>query len=678
MLSTAFGVASPAAWGQATSLSFGSDIDGETLSYSPEYFVQFAPQTAADMVARLPGFEIRGSEGNERGFGQASLNILINGRRPSSKSSGANEILRRIPADNVTRIEIVDGATLDIPGLAGQVANIVAKTGEFSGSWNWAARFEEGTQPQLGDGGVNFSAKRGRLEAVGSLGFNQFTFTEDGDETFFDGNSTVIQDRNEKIGFNLDVPVANLNLTYARDNGDIANLNISGSRRNENVTAQEQFSNIASPGLSGDAITENGQDRDELEISGDYSFDAPFLGQNGRLKIIGLQRRDKFDFVSRFVFNTPETGQSFREFIQDDIANETIARAEYTWKSGETNDWSIALEGAFNTLESETSVSVDGNASGPENVRVEEDRVQANLSRSWTLSPRVNAQTSLGAEYSVIDLVTSDDGSNSFFRPKGSVSLSYNLDEDWTLRTQAERNVGQLDFSTFVSSVSFADDTVTSGGNITPVQTWEAEIELEHRNPKGLSGRAKLFYDLIEDPVVQQLFDDGSQGPENLDSNAHLYGIEGNLTWVLDDVLKGLRIELEGLLADSDIRDVVTGQNRSRGSQTLWDYDIEARWDISGTPFALEAEIEQTRQDKRFRIDEKTQDIFRRPEIEFSIIHKDLFGMQWTAKLQNIADFELRRERFIFDETRNGDLIRRELTRRQRGRRISIEVTDTF
>ena len=52
--------------------------------------------------------------------------------------------------------------------------------------------------------------------------------------------------------------------------------------------------------------------------------------------------------------------------------------------------------------------------------------------------------------------------------------------------------------------------------------------------------------------------------------------------------------------------------------------------------------------------------------------------MQWTVTLQNILDFELRRERFIFDETRNGDLIQRELTRRQRGQRLSLEITDTF
>ena len=130
MTSVAFGSMMTPAFSQDT---LAANSDSKTQTFGPDYFTQFAPQTAADMVARLPGFEIRGNEGGSRGFGEASLNILINGRRPSSKSSGANQILGRIPANNVTRIEIVDGASLDIPGLSGQVANIFAKTGELSG-----------------------------------------------------------------------------------------------------------------------------------------------------------------------------------------------------------------------------------------------------------------------------------------------------------------------------------------------------------------------------------------------------------------------------------------------------------------------------------------------------------------------------------------------------------------
>ena len=675
MVTAAFGAMITPAFSQD---SAASTLDGKTQTFEPDYFAQFAPQTAADMVARLPGFDIRGGEGGARGFGQASLNILINGRRPSSKSSGANEILSRIPAGNVSRIEILDGSTLDIPGLSGQVANITAKSGELSGSWNYAARFERGSKPQLGDGGINFSAKRGNLEAVGSLGLNQFSFTEDGDETFFDGTGAAIQDRDEKLRFNIDTPNVNLNLTYLRDNGDIANLNLSGSRRNQNVTVQEDFLDLTDETFSGDSFAATGQDRDVFEISGDYSFDAPLIGRQGRLKVIGLHKTEDFGLTSRFNFETEADGQIFQEFLRDDTLTEYIGRAEYTWKTGKTNDWSLAVEGAFNTLDSDTELTEDSELPSFENVRIEEDRYQAALTRSWAVNDKLTAQTSLGAEYSEINLATSDEGADSFFRPKGFVNLSYKLKEGWTLRTEVERNVDQLDFDAFVSGVNFASETSDSGGRLIPEQRWNSNIEIQRQNSTGLSGRIRLFYNIVEDPLVQQLFDDGTQGLDNLDSNAQFYGIRGNFTWVLDDVLKGLRLTGEGRVRDSSIRDVVTLEDRSRSGRGLWDYEIGARWDIDGTPFALETEIENSRRADRFRIDERTDDVLRRPEIEASITHKNLFGMQWTAKVQNIANFELRRERFIFDETRNGDLIQRELTRRTRGQRFSIEVTDTF
>ena len=372
----------------------------EAQVFTPDYFTKFVPQTAADMVARLPGFDIRGGGGDERGFGQASLNILINSRRPSSKSSGANQILGRIPAGNVTRIEIVDGASLNIPGLSGQVANIYAKTGELSGSWEYAIRWEEGSQPQLGDGEINVSGKTGNLEAVGSLNFGQFLFTENGDETFFDAADQVIQDREEKTGFNTQRPRANLNLTWLRDNGHIANLNLSGERRNTNITVFESFDNLTDPLSSGNSEEVNGSDRDTYEISGDYSLSAPLLGRGGQLKFIALHRGVNFDFQSAFLFDDGEPGQSNILFLQEDQEREYIGRVEYSWQAGETSDWTASIEGALNTLDSTTEFLEDGVGDPAEVVEVEETRILANLSRSWALSDKTNIQASIGAEYS--------------------------------------------------------------------------------------------------------------------------------------------------------------------------------------------------------------------------------------------------------------------------------------
>jgi hypothetical protein len=41
-----------------------------------------------------------------------------------------------VPASNVVRIEIRDGATLGIPGLSGQVANVVVKAARITGRYS--------------------------------------------------------------------------------------------------------------------------------------------------------------------------------------------------------------------------------------------------------------------------------------------------------------------------------------------------------------------------------------------------------------------------------------------------------------------------------------------------------------------------------------------------------------
>src|SRR5919112_1739670 len=93
--------------------------------YTSADFARFAPKTAYDMLVQVPSFTIRTADESQRGLGQASENVLINGERIANKSGGAVDQLKKMPFSNVERIEIVDAASLGIAGLAGQVANII-------------------------------------------------------------------------------------------------------------------------------------------------------------------------------------------------------------------------------------------------------------------------------------------------------------------------------------------------------------------------------------------------------------------------------------------------------------------------------------------------------------------------------------------------------------------------
>ena len=132
--------------------------------YTPADFARFKPNTALDMLEQVPGFQI--SQQNQgRGLGQASENVLINGERIASKSDSAVDRLARTSATQVQRIEIVDGASFGIPGLSGQVANVIIETGAISGNFSYNMRFRpEFAAPSWGSGEVAINGKSGNIE----------------------------------------------------------------------------------------------------------------------------------------------------------------------------------------------------------------------------------------------------------------------------------------------------------------------------------------------------------------------------------------------------------------------------------------------------------------------------------------------------------------------------------
>src|SRR5690348_10464478 len=134
--------------------------------YSPADFQRFAPKTAYDMLVQVPSFSIRSADTTERGLGQASENVIINGERIANKSGGAVDQLKKIPFANVERIEIVDAASLGIAGLAGQVANVILKQAtKSSGQFDWEpsvrAHF---AKPEYLGGSVSYSGKTGPID----------------------------------------------------------------------------------------------------------------------------------------------------------------------------------------------------------------------------------------------------------------------------------------------------------------------------------------------------------------------------------------------------------------------------------------------------------------------------------------------------------------------------------
>jgi hypothetical protein len=624
--------------------------------YEPAFFARFAPKTASDMVNNIPGFTVSGDDDDERGFGQAKQNVLINGRRVSGKSNDAATALGRITAENVIRIEIVDGATLDIPGLSGQVANVIAKVDAFSGNWNWNPEFRENLQPSWYRGEVNANGRAGGWSW--SVGIEAFEFHNghDGPGIRTDGSGAIEDVRREGFNGTGEEPELNATVTYETVAGSIANLNLA-LRYFNFVGREDSFRNPV-----GEAPVNRFSFIGEDEIGGEIGADWEFDFGPGRLKLIGLQRYEDADDIVT-VESYTAAGALIRgdKQIENIEQGESILRGEYGFEAfGGDAQW--AIEGAFNYLDGATDFGtrLPPDASYPLQLfaegtaRVEERRAETNLSWSRTLSDAWSLQSSLGVEYSELSQIGAGGLTREFVRPKGFLALVWEVDDALDVNLKGERRVGQLNFGDFLSSVNLQDENESAGNaELVPEQSWVLSAEINKK--LGAWGAVKLAgeYHFIEDvvdrvpidenglPVIDPVANAASiagQGVGNIDS-ATASSITGSGTINFDPIgLKGVQLEFSLRYRNSDVEDPLTGESRQISDYPKITNTGSIRWDIPDTDWTLVAGIEEFQNYATYRLDQISR-FWTAPSVNFfSIENKDVFGAKVQLQAVNLND----------------------------------------
>ena len=179
------------------------------------------------MLARVPGFTIREAI-QERGLGQATGNVLLNGQRISGKSDDVQTRLSRIPAGNVIRIEIRDGATLAIPGLSGQVANVVVRATGITGQYAWRPEFRRYfTDPLLTRFETSVSGRQGPIEFTLGLE-NQSSHSGAGGLTIIrDVNGNLLDTRDDEWTGEFEQPRVSGRFVLDGPGSSVGNLNMS-------------------------------------------------------------------------------------------------------------------------------------------------------------------------------------------------------------------------------------------------------------------------------------------------------------------------------------------------------------------------------------------------------------------------------------------------------------------
>ena len=644
--------------------------NGDAQVFEPGYFAQFAPRNALDMVDRIPGFSISGgNDQGQRGLGQATQNVIVNGERLSSKSESVRDQLRRIPATDVVRIEILDGNATSIPGLTGQVANVVYASNGASGQFEWTTGFRpHNTEAQLFGGEISVIGSSGALDYTVSLSNENNRFGADGPVSITDRDGALIESQYSKLSGKFDNPKISTAFSYDFGGDVTANLNLSyGS---DFFSRKEPETAIDSAGVTRtrEALVE--EDGPEYELGGDIQF--PF--GPGSLKLILLERFERDNYsssvIDRLSDDSPPRG--FR-FEQTNGAGERIGRLEYDWKLWGA-DWQLSGEAAFNRLDRRSRLFEL--APGGEFVQlafpqgnggVTEDRYDASLSISRSLSSTLSVQVIGAMEFSTIEQTGFAANSRSFKRPKGSFAATWKPRDDFDISVTLAKRVSQLSFGDFLASVSLNNDNQNGGNNeLVPYQSYNVEIEANKTFGAWGSLKLEARKAWFEDFIDWFPLPGGGEARGNIGDADRLH-LQANATINLDPLgFRGARVDLEVVKRDMNVIDPFTGLNRPFSYDQEGSFEIDFRHDVPGTDWAWGANLDhfdQAPYARRFEIGREWEGkVFGSLFIE----HKDVLGLTVRARANNLLGARDYFRRTVFDGPRPEGAVRFEEYRSRR------------
>lgn len=574
----------PSAHGQAgdtTQTAAASPTPQAASVFDAAFFAPYNPVNAADMVGRVPGFEINDGD-DRRGFGATAGNVLVNGERPSSKAT-ISEQLRRIPAGAVLRIELLSGSAsgVDVRGQS-RLVNVVMRPTTDSGSpltWVVGAR-----QVQYSEriSHVLQLSKSFRLADNVDVSLDLQTPNIPGRTIAFEavrnsaGSLTRYREQYNQLNFN-GVQLA-ANLKWSLGAADKLNFNALYNPSDNSIgIGNVEF--LASGALSSSTY---GRTEYPTQHRGEFGGDWEHrFGADLSIKLIGLATFSEFKQEQTLnTYLTSGLANTRRQFSGSENG-ERVARAAVSWKASEAHSLEFGAEGAFNFRDSTLSISNQAPA-GPivpvaldvANTRVEEIRGEASVTDIWQIAAGLTLETGFNFEGSRITQTGDESKQREFTYAKPSIAATWQPEAGSTIRASLKRDVSQLDFAEFATSVNSIDNvTLVGNPDLTPEQAWKARIEWDRRfGPRG-AVTVGVFHDEVEDVrdlVVRDI--DPSPAIRLADAVGNLgkgtrTGIDLRGTLPLDFLgLAGADFRFNTIYQQTRVTDPLTGEARSFSS----------------------------------------------------------------------------------------------------------------
>jgi outer membrane receptor protein involved in Fe transport len=616
------------------------------LVFEPAFFAGSSPNTALDMIARLPGFGFDSGDSDTRGFAGAAGNVLIDGDRPSSKSDSLDRILQRISADSVERIELIRGGApgIDMRGRS-VVANIVLKR---TVQIQTVLEANVYTYPDGYLGPVvnaSWSRREGedQLEASSSATTDRTDGTGDGYRRRYNAAGALIQDA-ELDRYDRFRNISGTAAWQGRRGGGLLRVNgVLGW--GESI---DSIDTIIRSGTGRNERSENEGEEVQAELGANWSRS---LGDRTELELTALQRYEADDDLSRSI-----SGSNTAVFGGDSTEGETIGRAVLRFRQSDRWAFEGGGEAAYNFLDSQTTYAENGVpiALPSASVKVEELRGEVFGQTTWRPNPKLTIEAGLRVEVSEISQSGDSDLSETFVYPKPRVQLTWTPIADHQLRLRFEREVGQLDFGDFTASADI-DLNQVEGGNpeLEPAKAWALEAVYERRfwgeGALTLTAVYKRWEDLIDViPLVG-----GFEAVGNIGEGSSSYQ-QIQVTLPMDRLgLSNARLSARATVNQSSVTDALTGEDRRFSGQIKFGCGVDFNQDLRGGRWSWGFE-------HGCNIDDPVQ--YRIREIRY--IEDEPFVVvygQWKPRpdltlridVGNATDRESRRERFVYSGPRD-------------------------
>lgn len=526
------------------------------LVFTPDFFAAQRPNTALDMVNRVPGFSIDNGSG-ARGFEGAVGNVLINNNRPASKNDSGSNVLGRTLANQVERIELIRGGApgIDMQGYS-VVVNVILKTTDSRQSiLTWNAMLFEGGHDIYG-GSYQFTQNKGDRSWGVTLSDGMGSSDSNGVGRSIRRNAAgdVIRDeRYENDGWGGGQSIRG-NYT-----GPLFGGKLEGTAR-YGLNDYQNWTELSSPtSLRRSDYAEDG-DSGELGLTWTRT-----LNPRWTLETRLIHEFSSFDSVSGSNETLNGTAAPEQQFKSNGDSSESILRALVRHERSPALTIEAGAEIAYNMLDVNQAFTIGGvgvplpSAS----VKVEETRGEAFSKATWRINPKLTLEGGVRLEASTISQSGDADQEKSFFFVKPRLLATWTPMADNQLRFRFERELGQLDFGDFAASAELSDGTVFGGNvDLEPEQRWISELSYERRfwgeGVVSIGYRHDRIIDVIDRlPLPGGLSATGNIGDGTLDQ------LSLNVVVPLDKVgISGARFTFRNDWNKSNVTDPTTGEDR--------------------------------------------------------------------------------------------------------------------